>query len=246
MKNLICLVKRELDDTMHLMRCVPASAMVLFAVSVVLMNLLANKEIYTGVTWLALDCGLIASWLSFLCMDMLTKRFGPKASIKLSLVAVIVNLFVCGMFKLVSIIPGNWGEFYVFGQDVVNQALDNTIGGTWYILFGSTVAFIVSSIVNAVLNHTVGKLLNHNNFKAYAVRSYVSTAVAQFADNFIFSLIVSHTFFEWTLIQCITCSLTGCVAELICEIIFSPIGYRVCQKWEHEKVGQEYVEKVGN
>ena len=242
MKNLMSFIRNEFKDMMHLMRCVPAAVTVLFVISVVLMNLLANKEIYTGVTWLALDCGLLLSWLSFLCMDMLTKRFGPKASIKLSLFAVCVNLFVCAMFKLVSIIPGNWSEFYTFGQDIVNQSLDNTIGGTWYVLFGSTVAFIVASIVNALVNHTVGAAFRRNSFRAYAVRSYVSTFFAQFVDNFIFSLIVSHTFFGWSLMQCITCSITGCFVELICEIVFSPFGYRVCRKWEDDKVGQSYID----
>lgn len=244
MKRLIDLIKHEAKDTLHLLRCVPSTAMVLFVISVVLMNLLANKEIYTGVSWLALDCGLILSWLSFLCMDMLTKRFGPRASIKLSLFAVAVNLFVCGVLKAVSIIPGNWGEFYSLGQEVVNQGLNNTIGGTWYVLLGSTVAFIVSAIVNAILNHRIGGMFKHNNFRAYAIRSYVSTAIAQFVDNFVFSIIVSYTFFQWSIVQCITCSITGCLIELICEIIFTPVGYRVCKHWEQNNVGQEYVDRV--
>ena len=243
MCNFITKVKNEIRDTIELMRNVPSVAMVLFVISVVLMNLLANKEIYTGVSWLALDCGLTMSWLTFLCMDMLTKRFGPKASIKLSAVAAIMNLFVCLMLKIVSIIPGNWAEFYSFGDQIVNQSLNNTIGSTWYVLMGSTVAFIASAVVNAVLNHTVGALIKHDNFKSYAIRSYVSTLFAQFVDNFIFSIIVSHTFFGWTVLQCVTCSLTGCFIELICEIIFSPIGYRVCKKWEADKVGHEYVSK---
>ena len=243
MKNLITFIKDEAKDMTELMRHVPCVVTVLFVISVVLMNLLANKEIYTGVSWLALDCGLILSWLSFLCMDMLTKRFGPKASVKLSLFAVCVNLFVCAVFKIVSIIPGNWSEFYTFNQRVVNQGLDNTIGGTWYVLLGSTVAFIVASVVNAAANHTIGRAFKQNNFKAYAVRSYVSTFFAQFVDNFIFSLLVSHTFFGWNMVQCITCSITGCLVELVCEMVFSPFGYKVCHKWEADKVGQAYIER---
>ena len=244
MNKLISTIKSESEDTKKLMRHIPSGVVVLFVVSVVLMNLLANKEIYTGVSWLALDCGLILSWLSFLCMDILTKRFGPKASIKLSLFAVGVNLFVCVVFKLVSIIPGNWGEFYSSGHQIVNDSLNSTIGGTWYVLLGSTVAFIISAVVNAVLNHTIGNMWHQNSFKAYAIRSYVSTFFAQFVDNFIFSIIVSHTFFGWTLVQCITCSLTGCLIELICEVIFSPFGYKVCKRWEADNVGQGYLDSL--
>ena len=91
-----------------LLRSVPALVMALFVASIILMNLLANKEIGLGLSWLALDCGVTVSWLSFLCMDMLTKRFGAKAAIELSLTAMVINLAVCGILYIVSLIPGNW------------------------------------------------------------------------------------------------------------------------------------------
>ena len=231
----------EIKDTKRLLRAVPSSAVVLFCLSVVLMNLLANKEVYTGVSWFALDCGILLSWLSFLCMDVLTKRFGPKAAVKLSFVAIAINLCVCAVLKVVALIPGNWGEFYTFENSIVNQALDNTIGGTWYVLFGSTVGMIAASVVNAIVNHAVGKRMRSNDFRAFAIRSYVSTVAAQFVDNMVFTLIVSYHFFGWSLLQCLTCSLTGCVVELICEVMFSPLGYQISQKWEEENVGAEYL-----
>lgn len=235
-------ITRELADYKVLLRSVPSLVMALFAVSVILMNLLANKEIQTGVSWLALDCGLLVSWLSFLSMDMLTKRFGAKASIKLSIVAVGVNLLVCLILFLVSKLPGNWGEFYTYNSDIVNNSLNSTFGGTWYVLLGSTIAFLVSSVCNSIINSGIGKLMKKNTFAAFATRSYVSTLIGQFVDNLVFSLIVSQLFFGWSLLQCITCSITGCVVELLCEVVFSPLGYRVSKKWEKEKVGQQYID----
>lgn len=234
-------IKYEIEDTKRLLRAVPSGAVVIFCLSVVLMNLLANKEVYTGVSWFALDCGILLSWLSFLCMDVMTKRFGPVAAVKVSFVAIAMNLCVCAVLKLVSLIPGNWGEFYTFNDTVVNHALDNTIGGTWYVLFGSTVAMAAASVVNALINHTVGKRIRSNGFRAFAIRSYMSTVAAQFVDNMVFTLIVSYHFFGWSLVQCVTCSLTGCVVELICEVIFSPMGYKISKKWEEENVGAEYL-----
>lgn len=234
-------LKQQIKDTANLMRSVPSTVMIFFCMSVFLMNLLANKEIGLNLTWLALDCGFTLSWLSFLCMDMLTKRFGPTAAIKLSIVSVMFSLFGCGVFKVVSIIPGNWGEYYTYGDTIVNDALNSTIGGTWYVVAGSMLAFLVSSIINAVVNHGVGRLMKKDNFVSYALRSYVSTMLAQFFDNLIFALVVSYHFFGWSLVQCVTCAITGCVAELLCEVIFSPIGYKVCKKWEEEKVGVEYL-----
>ena len=70
-------------------------------------------------------------------------------------------------------------------------------------------------------------------------------------DNFIFSIIVFVGFapifwdgFHWTVLQCTTCALTGAVAELIMEIAFSPIGYRLVKKWKANRVGREYLEHI--
>nr|DAE47798.1 MAG TPA: Putative vitamin uptake transporter [Caudoviricetes sp.] len=236
------MLKKFIKDYQRLLRNVPSDVIALFTLSVVLMNLLANKEIDFGVSWLALDCGFTLSWLSFLCMDMITKRFGPKASVKISMFAIFVNLVSCLVFYGVSKIPGNWGEFYTYGLPEVNQSLDATIGGTWYVLLGSTIAFAVSSVVNAGINALIGKLRASDTFKDFALRSYISTLVAQFVDNMLFALIVSHTFFGWSFLQCVTCSLTGCILELLCEIVFSPIGYKVCKRWQHDNVGSEYLD----
>lgn len=237
-------IKKELSDYKLMLRSVPSLTVSLFVISVVSMNLLANKEIRTGVSWLALDCGLLVSWLSFLTMDIITKRFGPRVATKLSLMAVGINLLFCLVLFIVSKIPGNWSQFYSFNSEDINVALNATFGGTWYILLGSMIAFISSSIVNNSLNSLIGKLLNNNSFKDYATRTYISTAIGQFVDNFVFALIVSHQFFGWSMIQCITCSLTGAIVELLCEVVFSPMGYKVCKQWEAENVGQSYIDSM--
>lgn len=226
-----------------LMRSVPCPVVALFTVSVVLMNLLANKEIATGVSWLALDCGFTVSWLSFLVMDMITKRFGARASIQISAFAAGCNLLVALIMLGVKFIPGNWGAFYDYGLIEVNEALNDTIGGTWYVLLGSTIAFLTSSVVNALINVVVGRMTATKGFLSFALRSYVSTLIAQFVDNLVFALLVSHVFFGWSMLQVVTCSITGCIMELLCEVVFSPIGYKVAKKWEVEDVGKEYLDR---
>ena len=235
--------KREFHEIKVLLRSVPAPIVTAFAVSVIMMNLLANKSVALPVDWLALDCGILVSWASFLSMDIITKHFGPKAATEISIVAVFVNLLCCGFFYLGGALPGMWGEAYVDeGAALINQALNNTVSGTWYVLFGSTVAFILSAVVNNSLNHGIGRLfhLKPDGFGMYALRTYVSTAVGQFCDNMVFALIVSHFFFGWTLLQCVTCSVTGMIVELVLEVAFSPIGYRVCRRWKADGVGREY------
>lgn len=236
-------IKSEVKDYTILLRSVPCGVMVFFVMSVVLMNLFANKELL-NYGWIALDCGFCISWISFLCMDMLTKRFGAKAAIKLSMFAVGVNLVASLVFWSISLIPGNWGAFYTYENGIVNDALNSTIGGTWYVVFGSMVAFAIASIVNAIINSSIGKLSKSNSFAAFAARSYISTAFGQFVDNLIFALLVSHVFFGWTIFQVITCSIAGAVLELLSEVIFSPVGYRVSKRWEADKVGQQYIHSL--
>lgn len=229
-----------IEDYRILMKNVPPMVMVFFVLSVCLMNLFANKELLNS-GWIALDCGFCLSWLSFLCMDMLTRRFGTKASITISLTATVVNGIACIFFWLISLVPGNWGAFYDTGSEIANQVLDSTIGGTWYVVLGSMTAFVVSSIVNALVNQGIGKLCRKSNFKSFALRSYISTALGQFVDNLIFSIMVSYVFFGWNIVQVITCSLSGAIFELLAEVVFSPIGYRICRKWERSHVGESYL-----
>ena len=225
-------MNRAFSEFRSLLQTVPPVLITLMVLSVVGMNLLANKSINTGLDWLALDCGIIFSWLIFLTMDILTHCYGPRAATMMSVAALILNLFMALMFFLASLIPGVWGESFVEGSEaVINTALDNTFAGTWYIIFGSSVAFICSAFINNFLNYGIGKLLKkEGGFGAFALRSYVSTFIGQFADNLIFALIVSRVFFGWTWLQCFTCALTGAVMELLFEIVFSPAGYRLSRR----------------
>lgn len=236
-------LQKELDEFQVLLRSVPATCMVFFVISICFMNLTANKELLS-VSWVALDCGFTMSWISFLAMDTIVKRFGAKASIELSIFAECINLLFSGILFLLSLVPQNWGEFYTYGISEVNAALNSTIGGTWYVVLGSTTAFIVSSVVNAFVNQAIGSRIKETHFKAYALRSFVSTFIGQFVDNLLFAYIVSLHFFGWTHLQCWVCALTGAVCELLCEVIFSPVGYRASVNWEKDSVGKEYLDLV--
>ncbi|MBQ7290524.1 MAG: VUT family protein [Clostridia bacterium] len=234
---------KEKKETKMLLRCIPATVVSLFAVSVICMNLLANKTLLQ-LDWIALDGGILISWLSFMCMDIITKHFGPKASTKISILASGINLLTCLIFFVASAIPSNANDYSEF---------NSIFGGTWFILLGSTVAFLASAVINNILNFSIGRAFkaNPDGKLAYAVQTYVSTFIGQFLDNFIFSVIVFVGFapvfwggFHWTVLQCATCALTGAVAELIMEIAFSPIGYRIVKKWRLGRVGKEYLDYI--
>lgn len=243
-KKIHAYMKREKDAFHILLKSIPATVVTLFVVSVITMNLLANKTLFQN-SWIALDGGILISWLSFMCMDIITKHFGPRASNRISVVAAAINLLTCLIFFIASAIPSNAGDY---------SAFDGIFGGTWFILMGSTAAFLASAVINNFLNWLIGKSFKKNpdGKCAYAMRTYISTFIGQFMDNFMFSVIVfvfcAPIFwngFHWTYLQCAMCALTGAVAELIMEIAFSPFGYKITRKWRTENVGQEYLDFIG-
>lgn len=237
-------IKKSWIEFKLLLRSIPATVVTLFVVSVICMNLLANKTLIQ-LDWIALDGGILISWLSFMCMDIITKHFGPKAANRISILAAGINLLTCLIFFVASIIPSTADDYTAF---------NSIFGGTWFILLGSTIAFLASAVINNTMNWMIGKSFRKNpdGKLAYATRTYVSTFIGQFMDNLIFAVIVFMFFapifwdgFCWTFIQCVMCSLTGALAELVMEIVFSPIGYKITKKWQAESVGKEYFEFVG-
>lgn len=243
-------IKKEVEEAKVLLRCVPPWVLAFVTMSFIMMNLLANKSIGGLPEWLALDAGTLVSWIAFMSMDVLVKRFGPKAATTISVVGMLFNLLACSIFFIASAIPGYWGESFAFQgtvSELVNRSINNTFGGTWYVLFGSTVAVLVSTVVNNSSNFAIGKLFKKrpDSFIAYACRSYVSTAIGQFIDNLVFALIVSVNFFSWTMQQAVMCAVTGAVVELLFEAAFSPIGYRIVRGWDKHNVGKEYLDYVG-
>ena len=244
-------MKKLFYELKLLTRSVPGVVVALFCASVILMNLAANKTIVTLSDpkvgdWFALDGGILVSWLCFLTMDIVTKRFGPKAATKLSIVAIFINLLACLVLFVVAKIPSKADDY---------TALNSIFSGTWFILLSSTIAFIISAIVNNFSNAAIGKMFKKNpdGKAAFVTRTYISTFIGQFIDNLVFSILTFMVFapifwdgFHWTFLQCLTCSLTGALAELLMEIIFSPLGYKICKKWDEEKVGQEYLDYINN
>ncbi len=226
-------LKNYIKFTGKVLKDVPAIFFALVSMTLFVMNILAGKSISLNVEYLALDTGILASWIVYLILDIVTKRYGPKHANVLSITSVVISVFFCLILYLASVIPGIWHTAHgVANSQTINQAINKTLGGTWYVLLVSAVCFVLSAFVNNYTNHLVGKLfVGKLSDKAdYYLRSSVSTLLSQFIDNFVFAITVGHFFFDWTIIQCITCSLLGMCAELIVQLVFSPIGYRIYLK----------------
>ena len=237
MKNLI-------EEYKVLLRSVPALVTSFFVLATVLMNLAASKIIFNAFN-VAVTGGFILSFVPFLCMDTVTKRFGPRAAILLNILSALGNLFAVIFFAIVAAIPTPGSDYTAF---------NSVFGCVWFIALCSTTAFVVSGIVNSLLNAAVGKLFKKNpdGKLAFFTRAYVSTFIGQALDNFIFIAGVYCVFapIYWgtslPILTCVGTAIVGGLFELLVEVVFSPIGYVASRKWATLKVGQEYVDKYCN
>lgn len=236
---MISKTKSLLNDYKVLLRNIPALVTVAFVLGTVVMNLAASKIIFNA--WnVAVTGGFILSWLPFLCMDTVTKRFGARASIMLNVLSAVGNVLVVLFLAIVAAIPTEqpYPEFnYIFGS-------------VWFIVLSSTVAFVVSGVINSLLNAAVGKLFKKNpdSGLAFFIRSYVSTFVGQALDNFIFIagvyVVFAPIFWDMEPLPILTCcgtAILGGFFELLVEVVFSPIGLRIVRSWDKNNVGYEYI-----
>lgn len=240
-------------DWIRTLRSVPAMALALITVATVLMNILANKSIIEiprlgdGDYWLVQDAGIILSWVGFLVGDLLVKNFGSKNAIRVNLTCLGISLFVSGLLAVAGAIPGTWSANYDFAGQI-NEALNSTMGNVWYVILGSAIASAVGLIINGV---TQGLLLKKMEAKhgdkywGFLVASAGSTMIGQFIDNFVFASIVSVPFFGWSWFSVFACSFFGMIIELVFELVFSPLTYKISRNWKKNHIGEYWMTKQG-
>lgn len=220
-----------------LFKAVPKLVVILFCLTVIGMNVLAQYQL-VSLPFLAINAGITISWLAFLILDVITKHFGAKAANYLSILAVLVNLFVGLIFFIISLVLDN-PHYDVFAFS------------SWSILLASTLAFIVSALTNNYVNVFVGKRIRRNpdGRLAFTLRTYISTLLGQIVDNFLFVFLAFYILpfipfaiqIRWTIWQCLGASVLGALVELLSEVLFTTIGYRVSIYWKKLHVGEEYI-----
>lgn len=237
-------LSKDWNETKVLFKCLPTLPFAILCASLIAMNFLANKGIVPEPVsnYFQADAGIIVSWVAFLAGDMLVKRFGAKAAIKVNLAAIGVQLFAIILFTLGSLLP--WG--YPVEPGSFEATFDSIFRLSLWPLCAGTGAFIVATIIDSLLSKFVlTRFKNRTTFKAYATASYVSTAVGQFVDNFTFGILFSVWQPWFTNFNAIWLfSLAGMVVELICQAVFSPIGYKISRNWAKRGIGEEYIALV--
>ena len=212
--------KQEWLETKTLFKCLPAWPFAILCAALIAMNFLANKGI-VATSWLSIDAGIIVSWVSFLAGDTLVKRFGAKAAIKINVAAICVQLIAILLLTIGATIP--WA--------------DPSSAGTG--------AFILAIVFDSFFSKFIlTRFKDRTSFKAYAVASYGSTFVGQFLDNLLFALFFS-VWQPWCDPSSIwLMALVGAVVELLCQVIFSPLGYKIASNWRKNGIGNEYIALV--
>lgn len=243
-------IKSEINLYRIILRNIPALLIMIFCLSVVSMNLMANK-IILNTPIVSMDGGYLLSWIPFICMDMVVKRFGAKAANRLNIIALITNLIFVLLYSLVAHIQIDITESCYQGD--IYEGFNNIFSGCWFIVIDSSIAFIISGFINNLSNEYISKLLPHPDSKlAYFIRSYSSTFIGQFTDNLIFGTLTYVCFapifwgYKLNFIQCLGAAISGALIELVFEIIFSPIGYKICSRWEVNNIGLEYIKNYKN
>jgi uncharacterized PurR-regulated membrane protein YhhQ (DUF165 family) len=249
----------DIKDWKMIFRSIPSIVVGLFLVSILGMNLLANKFLLTGGQWISVTWGLLLSAIPFLICDIVTKTYGAKATIKLNILGLIVSLGMTLIFLFVSVMPefGSFADFwhgdFTYGE--IGFGEGGVMRASWYITLASSIAFIISGIVNAVVNAGVGKLFHKNpdSRVAFMTRSYSSTLIGQFVDNLLFIFLAFGIFGNiaagWSNDVCVTnltaglgAGLIGAVVELLMEVFISPVGFKICKKWKKDSVGKDYLD----
>lgn len=238
----------NMKDWVKLLRSIPALALTFCILASVLMNILANKSIVDqqiGNTWMWIvqDAGILFSWCGFLAGDLIVRAYGTKNAIRVSLTSVLVALFVSIVLIGVSYVPGVWGEAFLPDGSVnvaVNGALDRTIRGAWMIVLGSTLASAIGLIFNNITQGTLLKSIQRkhgDHYWGFVTASATSTALGQFLDNIVFGFVVQATLFGWGIDKVISASIIGMLLEIVVELIFTPITYKISKNWKKNGIG---------
>lgn len=249
-------------EWIKLFRSVPATALALITLATVLMNILAAKSIievdadfpvtwFTGGPghdfWLLQDAGIIVSWVGFLIGDLLVKAFGSKNAIRVNIGCLLLSLFISLLLVGVANVKGTWSPVYTYGEDyrlIINGSLNEVIGNVWYVISGSAAASFVGIIVNNVTQGTMLTKIEKkhgDHYFGYLIAAGASTIAGQIVDNIVFALLVSVWFFGWSLFSVLMCSLFGALIELIAEMLFTPLTYKISKNWEKNQIGQKWL-----
>lgn len=189
---------------------------VIFVAAMLVSNIIAVKLISVGP--FIVPSGVFVFPIVYILSDIFSEVYGYKASRLTAWYALIANIFMVLVFKLVIFLPGApfWGE--------ENQkALELTLDGTWRILLASSVAYMTGDFVNDIIFR---KMKDMHGEKKFGVRAIVSSIIGEGVDSTLFITIAfwGTDFFSWVAI------FSQFIFKISYEIVILPVTVLVVKK----------------
>ena len=147
---------------------------ILFAITLLVSNLLATKIILVG-SWAA-PAGVLIFPIAYIINDVIVEVWGYRKARLIIWSGFAVNLLAVLFFTLAIIAPSA-----PFWQN--QQAFSSILGNTPRIVIASLLAYLTGSFLNAYVMSRVKLLMKGRNF---SVRAILSTLFGETADSLIF------------------------------------------------------------
>ena len=127
--------------------CATVSAMLL-------MNILASKCLFSF-RFLAIDAGILVSWIAFAASDAVLQIYGKRAADRLALTGSIFGFIGAAVLLLAVQIPGVWRVGNI-SEEAAN-AIDFVVGSTFFTVLASSFAVFCGMILNNLLHFIILK-----------------------------------------------------------------------------------------
>ncbi len=182
---------------------------ILFAVSLLISNILATKILMIG-PWAA-PAGVLIFPIAYILNDVITEVWGFTKARLIIWTGFSVNVLAVLFFTMSIAIPGA-----PFWQN--QEAFATILGNTPRIVVASLSAYLIGSFLNAFI---MSRMKVATRGKGFSGRAIVSTLVGESADSFIFIIIAFAGIFPFGVL--VTMIFTQAMLKTVYEILILPI-----------------------
>ncbi|HLU67176.1 MAG TPA: queuosine precursor transporter [Kofleriaceae bacterium] len=154
----------------------------LFVTSLIVGDLIGGKLYQKEVAGLVLtiSVGMIPFPVVFLLTDLINEFYGARAARYVTLVGFAMALFTIGVLQLAAVVP--WAPFarepgY---EGMTPAAFENVFSNSQWMLFASTVAYLVAQLIDIAVFHAVKRRLGG---RFLWLRATGSTVISQLIDT---------------------------------------------------------------
>lgn len=187
----------------------------IFAVVLVLSNISASNTFYIN-SFISLSAAELLFPITYILNDLMTEFFGAKATTKVVVISLALNLFASVFLFVSTLVPSNYSEY--------NTVFGHITSGVVGITFASITAFGVGSILNAVIMDKMKKRDTSGKSGKFFLRSFLSSVAAEVIDSLIFiSLCCAFAPEFYSFERLLSFVLTISAIKLAVEVILFPL-----------------------